>query len=97
MEKKKRKTFSSEFKKEAIRMCEGRLVTEVAKSLGIHSNSIYRWRLELATEDVDTFRGKGNRTVLEEENRQLRQRVLQLETEAEILKKAAAYFAKNLR
>lgn len=94
---KKRKTFSREFKQEAVRMCEGRRVPEVAKSLGIHSNSIYRWREELKDDGPEAFRGRGNRTLLEEENRQLRQRVLQLEQEAEILKKAAAYFAKNLK
>jgi transposase len=92
-----RRKLSKEFKLEAVRMCEGRPVEEVARSLGVHGNSIYRWRQELKQEGPEAFRGNGNRTTLEEENRQLRHRVQQLEMETEILKKASAYFAKNLR
>ena len=97
MEKNTRKTFSKEFKLEAVRMCEDRPVAEVARSLGIHDNSIYRWRQELSEDGPDAFRGNGNRTALEEENRRLRHENQQLKLEAEILKKASAYFAKHLR
>lgn len=97
MEKNTRKTFSKEFKLEAVRMCEDRPVAEVARSLGVHDNSIYRWRQELSEDWPDAFRGNGNRTALEEENRRLRHENQQLKLEAEILKKASAYFAKHLR
>lgn len=97
MGKEKRRKFSREFKLEALRMCEGRPVVEVARSLGINNNILYRWRQAIESEGSDAFRGNGNRTTLEEENRQLKLEVRQLREEAEILKKAAAYFAKNLR
>ena len=83
MEKNTRKTFSKEFKLEAVRMCEDRPVAEVARSLGVHDNSIYRWRQELSEDGPDAFRGNGNRTALEEENRRLRHENQQLKLEAE--------------
>ena len=97
MKKEKRRTFTKEFKLEALRLCEDRPMTEVARSLGICPSSLHRWREELAAEGADAFRGKGNRTELEEENRRLRLENKQLRMDAEILKKASAYFAKNLR
>ena len=42
------------------------------------------------------FRGRGNRTELEAENQRLKKENGDLRQEREILKKAAAYFAKNL-
>ena len=72
-------------------------MAEVTRSLGIHDNSIYRWRQELAEDGPQAFRGNGNRTALEEELRRLRLENKQPRMEAEILKKASAYFAKHLR
>ena len=97
MGKEKRRIFSREFKLEAVRMCEGRSTAEVARSLGINGNVLYRWRQAMEGEGADAFRGNGNRTSLEEENRRLKQENQQLRLEAEILKKAAAYFAKHIR
>ena len=95
--KEKRQKYTKEFKLEAVRMCAGRSIAEVARSHGITDKQLYRWRQTLSSEGDDAFRGQGKRTALEEENWQLKQRVRQLELEQEILKKAAAYFAKNLR
>ena len=92
-----RRKYTKEFKLEAVRMCEGRCIAEVARSLGVSDKQLYRWRQSLKVEGGDAFRGPGKRTALEEENWQLKQRVRQLELEQEILKKAAAYFAKNLQ
>lgn len=97
METRGRRRFTKEFKLEAVRMCEDRPVAEVARSLGIGHNTIYRWRQALCEEGPDAFRGHGNRTALEEENRRLKHENQQLRMEAEILKKASAYFAKHLR
>ena len=95
--KKQRRLFTGEFKAEAVRLAEQRGVSAAASALGIAENLLYRWRQKLEEEGTDAFRGRGNRTALEEENRQLRLENRRLREETEILKKAAAYFAKLQR
>ena len=46
---------------------------------------------------ADAFPGSGHLTPVEEENRQLRADVKRLETERDILKKAAAFFATQMK
>ena len=94
---KERRKYTSEYKLEAVRLAEQRGVRAAAESLGIDLSSLYQWKRQLATEGAEAFRGNGNRTGLEEENRQLRLEVRRLREEADILKKAAAYFAKHQR
>lgn len=94
---KERRKYTREYKVEAVRLAEQRGAREVAESLGIDLSSLYQWKKQLATEGAEAFRGNGNRTALEEENRQLRLEVRRLREEAEILKKASAYFAKHQR
>ncbi len=90
------KQYTKEFKLEAIRLCDGRLLKDVSESLGVSKSALCRWRKELYEDGAEAFRGNGNRTVLEEENRRLRLENHRLRQEAEIIKKAAAYFAKHL-
>lgn len=95
--KKQRRIFTGEFKVEAVRLAEQRGVTAAATALGVAENLLYRWRQKLGEGGADAFRGQGNRTALEEENRRLRLEIRRLREETEILKKAAAYFAKLQR
>lgn len=95
--KRARRKFTKEFKQEAVRLCERKPVVEAAESLGIAPELLYRWRRELEAEGDDAFRGNGNRTALEEELYRLRKENADLREEKEILKKASAYFAKNLK
>ena len=81
----------------SFRLSEQRGFKEASESLGIDKSSLYQWRKEIESEGAEAFRGNGNRTALEEENRQLRLEIRRLREEAEILKKASAYFAKNQR
>ena len=97
MTKRTRRKFSKEYKTEAVRMCESRSVAEVAESLGVSVELLYRWSKDKEKLGADAFRGKGNRTAMEEENYQLRKENARLKEEQEILKKASAYFAKHLR
>ncbi len=94
----KRKSYSKEFKRQAVEMLEARAgkPKEVCAAVGVPHGMLYRWRAELEKEGAEAFRGRGNRLQLEEENRQLRREVERLKLEQEILKKAAAYFAKHL-
>jgi len=93
----KRKRFSRQFKVDAVRLVteQGYRVTEAARNLGIHPNMLSRWKRQLGAESEDAFPGKGQMTPEKEELHRLRKRVKQLEMEREILKKAAAFFAKE--
>lgn len=94
--KRTRRTFSKEFKQEALQMCQSQSISEVARSLGIHENLLYKWKRLAEEEGADAFRGRGNRTELEEQLRSLKLENARLKEEAEILKKASAYFTKHL-
>jgi transposase len=94
-QKQPRRKFSKEFKGEAVALTAKRSVAEVAASLGLSESMLSRWKRAQATEREDAFRGNGNRTQLEEELRRLKQENAELREEAQILKKAAAYFAKH--
>ncbi len=95
-EAKKRRQFTEEFKAGAVRLVlvEGKSVTGVAKDLGISGSVVGRW-VERARAD----QGKSNRGTLttgeREELARLRKENRELRLEREILKKAAAFFAKE--
>ena len=90
-----RKVDTPEFKLAAVKMItEQKLsVAEVARRLGVTENRLHEWKTSVAKKGVDAFPGSGHLTPLEEENRKLRADVKRLETERDILKKAAAFFA----
>lgn len=92
-----RRVFDKEFKAEAVRLARsgGRTVSEVAKSLQLNPVLLSRWLKAAETEGADAFRGRGNRTAVEEELHQLRQKNKQLEQELEFLKKVSRYFVKD--
>ena len=89
---KERKQFTKEFKEEAVRLVteQGRTIGDAAQSLGVSPWTMSRWVKAARSEGADAFRGQGQRTPLEQENFELRQKVRQLEEERAILKKAAA-------
>ena len=90
-----RRTYSKEYKLEAVRQCELASASEVARQLGIGVNLLYRWRDVLKSEGSDAFRGRGNLSEQEERIRCLEQENRSLKEDNEILKKATAYFAKH--
>jgi transposase-like protein len=96
MAKRKKRTFTDEFKADAVRLCTvgGQSVGEAARNLGVLESSLREWVKRSAIEA-----GKGPAgaltTVEREELGELRRRVKRLEMEREILKKAAAFFAKE--
>lgn len=93
---KKRKVYSEEFKAEAVRIYKesGRSKSSVAKDLDISYSMLSAW---VKQADVDAAGGpRGDLKVSErEELNRLRRKVKQLEMEREILKKAAAFFARE--
>ncbi len=82
----KRRTFSDDFKKEAVQLIEekGYTLKEASDALGVSQNSLSNWRKKFQN---------GSDTDLEKENRQLRKEIHRLNQEREILKKALGYFA----
>lgn len=94
----KRNKYSPEFKTEAINMVlnEGKSVDQVGKSLGVHPTSIRAWILKYKENGTQSFTGNGNKTPAEKEIARLLKENKELKQEREILKKATAYFAKEI-
>jgi transposase len=94
-EKRSYKTYTKEFKEEAVALVhdQGYSVPEAAKSLGIASNILYRWKQQIE----DQQQGKVLTEDEREELKRLRKEVKNLRMEKEILKKASAFFAKEMK
>ncbi len=94
---KRRKKYTSEFKQDAVRLVteQGYNQSEAARNLGIDRGMLGRWVKEFQTDESEAFRGNGKRTEEQEELRRLREENRRLKMEREILKKAAAFFAKE--
>ena len=84
-----RKTYTDQFKRDAVKLMseQGYSPAKASKALGVSQGALSAWRKVLepvAQADVDA------------ENRRLRKRVRELKMERDILKKATAFFAKEL-
>ena len=91
-----RRAFSPEFKAEAVRLCKvgDRTIRQVAQDLDLTETALREW---VARAEIDAGNGpeEALTTAERDELRELRKRVKRLEMEREILKKAAAFFAKE--
>lgn len=96
-EKKKRPTYTKEFKEDAVKLVteQGYPSLEVGRRLGINSSNISRWVRQFRQDQEDVAEGGVTRKELEEKIRRLEKENKRLEMEREILKKAAAFFAKE--
>ena len=92
-----RRQFSREFKLEAVRLVQERGVTvaQAGRDLGLHENMLRKWIREFGAEPEQAFPGKGVMKPEQAEIERLRKEVAKLKMERDILKKAAAYFAKE--
>lgn len=97
MIEKKRRQYTSEFKREAVELVtrENYTVAEAASSLGISRSMLDRWRREYREREKDAFPGTGHQAGEAEELKRLREENRRLRLEKEILKKAAAFFARE--
>ena len=93
---KKRRTYTREFKLDAIQLAEtsDKPIAEIERDLGLSVGQIYHWRRQLADEGKDAFAGKGHLKPQDELIRQLRRENEILRQEREILKKAISVFAR---
>ena len=94
---KRRKRYAREFKLEAVRLLAGQDMTiaQASRDLGISRSLLGRWKKELQDDNSQAFPGKGHLRPEEEELRRLRRENALLRQERDILKKAAAFFAKE--
>lgn len=94
-----REKYSAEFKNEAIRQVTGRnhSASEVAERLGISRESLYQWMKAAGVSPRGAQTAKENGADKDREIAVLKAQVKRLEEERDILKKAAAYFAKESR
>ncbi len=99
MGKKGTPKYSNEFKFDAVRLVieEGLSQAEVARRLGITTNSISAWVRAYRKDKRDAFPGKGHQTPEQERIRQLEKENRELRMERDILKKATAFFAKEVK
>lgn len=99
--RKPRTSYPKAFKLEAIRLMStsDRPSAEIAAELGIRRNQLYKWKEQLATKGEDGLTNKLGRPLKEDQSElcTLRQENDRLREEVEILKKAAVYFAKELK
>lgn len=86
--------YSIEFRREAVTLLKssGKSVPQLASELGISPQSLRNWSGQI---DVDEGRASGLTSVEREELRRLRRELRIVTEEREILKKAAAFFAKE--
>jgi transposase len=96
MVKRARRKFTQEFKKEAVRVCKvgERSIGQVAKEMDLTESALRNWVKQYDVDHGENPQGALT-TAEREELRSLRRRVRTLAQEREILKKAAAFFAKE--
>ena len=92
-----RRRYTREFKLEAVRLVRERGVTmaQAARDLGVHVNVVRAWVRAERADPAQAFPGHGQQTPADAEMTRLRREVARLKMERDILKKAAAYFAKE--
>jgi transposase len=89
--KKTRKTYSVEFKEEALKLAAKVGVAQAARELSIYESQLYAWR-SAAQKKASTSERE---STLATENAKLKRQLAEQAEELAILKKAATYFAKN--
>jgi transposase len=94
--KRQRRSFSSEFKQDAVNLVvkQGYSFKAAAQALGVEVRLLRDWHAKLAPEP-DPCGDDATLQQLQEENKRLRKQLKNAEMEREILKKATAYFAKE--
>lgn len=84
--------FSEDFKRDAVRQIteRGYPVAEVSQRLGVSQHSLFEWKKKFATSNAKSADEA-------EEIRRLKKELARVTEERDILKKAAAYFARDVK
>ena len=96
MKKRKRKNYTQEFKDEAVKLIteQGYSFAEAGRNLGVNPNLLSRWKRDIEG-DSNGDLSPTSAVSVQAELKRLRKENKQLKMEREILKKAAAFFAKE--
>jgi len=90
----KRRKYDATFKADVLKMiANGQSVAYVAQALGISEALIYKWKQRMKREEKHHLSSPASDALLE--NQVLLQRISQVETESEILKKALAIISRQ--
>jgi transposase len=80
------KKYDKEFKKQAVKKyLDGQSVASISREIGVNENTIHKWKREILSENGE----------IDKEKLEMRKRIIELEMENEILKKAAAIFSRS--
>ena len=92
-----RRKFTREFKLEAVKLVteRGVKVAQASQDLGVHPTQLRQWVKDFASDPAEAFPGHGQQKPEQAEIARLKREVIKLKAERDILKKAAAYFAKE--
>ena len=86
-----RRSYTDEFKREAVRLAEANGYTQTGRELGVNRGLIRKWKHKLDEQPEHPFPGHGN--ARDEELAQLRRQLRRLEEENAVLKKAVGIFS----
>jgi transposase len=91
-----RRSFTDEYKEEVVELCRtsSRSIAGVARDLDLSETAVRRW---VAQAEIDTGRREGPTTAEREELARLRKEVRVLREERDILRRATAFFAREIR
>ena len=94
-QKRTHKQYTKEFKEETVALVleQGYSVPEAAKSVGISAGLLYKWKEKIEAQEEGKALAEDER----EELKRLRKENKELRMEKEILKKASAFFAKEMK
>ncbi|GGI83971.1 transposase [Legionella impletisoli] len=94
-----RNVYTKEFKIKAIELLEqsDKTLRQVARELGVAENNLYNWHKNYRINQENAFPNHPKLNEKDLELRRLKARIAELEEEREILKKAAAFFAREGR
>ena len=91
----KRRQYSPEFKREAVKLTQqpGVSCSQITLEIGVAPNLLSRWRREAEAANDKAFQGSGNPR--DEEVARLKRELARVTRERDFLREAAAYFAKG--
>ena len=99
MNREKHNTYTAEFRESAVKLANesDKSVVQVAKDLGVNVNTLHTWISKYSKPQAFSQKAERTDEHLYEELKRLRKEVARLTEERDLLKKAAAYFAKEQR
>jgi transposase len=89
-------SYSTQFKQDAVKLAveSDQSIANTARDLGVNANTLYTWITKFHHREPSMIKGSGDKNPYDE-LKLLRRENSRLKEERDILKKAAAYFAKN--